>query len=136
MGARGMHDVGAGEMRVVGAGLKPAPTKTKIGRAEISTTSTETTETEIDHEETSPGTKENKTTPPERHGFPEIIRALKTFSARRINEPRNLYGNAFWQRGYFEHIIRNDVDLQRIRKYILENAQQWEYDRNNLERKE
>ena len=26
-----------------------------------------------------------------------------------------------WQRGYYDHVIRNDTDLTEIRRYILEN---------------
>jgi len=42
------------------------------------------------------------------HGLPEIVRALKTFSARRINLIRGTTGAPFWQRSYYEHIIRNE----------------------------
>jgi len=30
-----------------------------------------------------------------------------------------------WQRNYYEHIIRNEQDLNRIRKYIRENPLKW-----------
>ena len=30
-----------------------------------------------------------------------------------------------WQRGYFEHIIRNENDLYEIRKYIENNPKKW-----------
>ena len=56
-----------------------------------------------------------------RHGLSEIIRAFKTFSARRINSFRNLPGHAVWQRNYYEHIIRNAAALNRIRRYIENN---------------
>jgi len=51
-----------------------------------------------------------------RHALAEIIRAFKTFSARRINESSELHGTSLWHRNYFEHIIRNDVALARIRQ--------------------
>ena len=38
----------------------------------------------------------------------------------------------FWQRNYYEHIIRNESELNRIREYIKNNPIQWEFDRNNL----
>jgi putative transposase len=53
----------------------------------------------------------------------EIVRQFKTFSARRINESRRLSGIPVWQRNYYEHIIRNDDELFRIRKYIRENPE-------------
>jgi len=30
-----------------------------------------------------------------------------------------------WQRGYYEHIIRNDEDLVEAQKYILDNPAKW-----------
>jgi len=32
---------------------------------------------------------------------------------------------AFWQRPYYEHIIRNGADLERIREYTRLNPQRW-----------
>lgn len=34
-----------------------------------------------------------------------------------------------WLRNYWEHIIRNDSELNRIREYIQNNPAQWEYDK-------
>lgn len=36
-----------------------------------------------------------------------------------------------WQRNYYEHVIRNDDDLQRTREYILGNPVRWDEDENN-----
>ena len=36
-----------------------------------------------------------------------------------------------WQRNYYEHIIRNDESLNRVREYIAKNPLQWELDREN-----
>ncbi len=36
-----------------------------------------------------------------------------------------------WQRGYYEHVIRDDFDLQRIREYIATNPVRWEIDPEN-----
>jgi len=33
-----------------------------------------------------------------------------------------------WQRNYYDHIVRNDVDLDRIRTYIENNPGTWEAD--------
>jgi REP element-mobilizing transposase RayT len=33
-----------------------------------------------------------------------------------------------WQRSYHDHIIRDESDLNRIRKYIRENPIQWDED--------
>ncbi|QEP44718.1 transposase [Ectothiorhodospiraceae bacterium BW-2] len=66
---------------------------------------------------------------PTRHGLPEIIRALKTFSSRRINESRQTPGTKLWQRNYWEHIIRNEMELNHLREYIQNNPAQWELDK-------
>ncbi|MBN1453718.1 MAG: hypothetical protein JW963_22080 [Anaerolineales bacterium] len=39
----------------------------------------------------------------------------------------------FWQGNYYEHIIRNDRELNAIRQYIIDNPVNWELDRDNLE---
>ncbi len=66
-----------------------------------------------------------------RHGLPEIVRAFKTFSARRINGLRHAPGKAFWQRGYHEHVIRDETSLAEIREYVATNPARWALDREN-----
>lgn len=73
----------------------------------------------------------NTTNTPKRHGLPEIIRALKTFSARRINEICKSSGIPVWQRNYYEHIIRTEPALRQIRRYIEENPANWRKDADN-----
>ena len=63
-----------------------------------------------------------------RHGLFEMVRALKTFSARRINELRGTVGQPVWQSRFHDHIIRNDTALQQIRQYISNNPQTWDND--------
>jgi len=36
-----------------------------------------------------------------------------------------------WQRNYYEHIIRDENELNRIRKYIIENPLKWSDDKYN-----
>jgi putative transposase len=64
------------------------------------------------------------------HGLSEFVRALKSFSSRRINELRksNLAGT--WQSGYYDHIISSDNELDRIRAYIKNNPDNWFNDEN------
>ncbi|MCK9295183.1 MAG: hypothetical protein M0P70_08855 [Desulfobulbaceae bacterium] len=64
--------------------------------------------------------------------LPEIVRQLKTFSARRINRKRVTPGLPVWQRNYYEHIIRNEDNLNRIREYIANNPVNWQSDENYL----
>lgn len=37
-----------------------------------------------------------------------------------------------WQRNYYEHIIRNDEELNRIRQYIQDNPKNWDQDPENV----
>ena len=60
-----------------------------------------------------------------------LIGAFKTVSTKRINEMRRTPGEPIWQRNYYEHIIRNKNELNRIRQYIMENPLRWELDREN-----
>jgi len=39
----------------------------------------------------------------------------------------------FWQANYYEHIVRNDRELNAIRQYIIDNPINWKMDRDNLE---
>ena len=57
--------------------------------------------------------------------LPEIVRQLKTFSARRINRLRDTPAHAIWQRNYYEHIIRNEQAYLEIAEYIQTNPLQW-----------
>jgi len=60
-----------------------------------------------------------------------LIGAFKTAATKRINEMRNTPGGKLWQRNYYEHIIRNDDELDRIRGYIDNNPAKWALDREN-----
>ena len=39
------------------------------------------------------------------------------------------YQNRFWQRSFYDHIVRNEKDLQYIREYIVSNPIKWNLDR-------
>jgi REP element-mobilizing transposase RayT len=60
-----------------------------------------------------------------------IIRGFKSSVTVKINTLRHTHHIPLWQRNYFEHIIRNHDELQRIRKYIAENPMKWETDKEN-----
>ncbi|MDZ4158329.1 MAG: transposase [Anaerolineaceae bacterium] len=68
---------------------------------------------------------------PKRYPLSEIVRGFKTFSARRINERRNMPGMPVWQRNYYEHIIRDENEMNRIRAYIWDNPRRWAEDHEN-----
>jgi len=64
-----------------------------------------------------------------RHGAPEIVRGFKTFSSRRINKSRGTIGTPVWRRNYYERVIRNDRELNRIRECIISNPARWATDK-------
>jgi REP element-mobilizing transposase RayT len=66
-----------------------------------------------------------------RHPLSEIIRGFKTFSSRKINL-NNSNIDFKWQKSYYDHIVRDEDDLNRIRNYIQNNPFKWGLDRNNL----
>jgi REP element-mobilizing transposase RayT len=60
-----------------------------------------------------------------------IIRSFKSAVTKRINEMHGTPRVTVWQRNYYEHVIRNEEELNRIRQYIIDNPKQWELDREN-----
>lgn len=57
-----------------------------------------------------------------------IIGQYKSITAKRINQLWNSPKIQVWQRNYFDHIIRNEYELDAIRKYIQTNPFNWEMD--------
>jgi REP element-mobilizing transposase RayT len=55
-----------------------------------------------------------------------IVRAYKAAVTKRIREMTHQPDAKIWQRNFYEHIIRNDTDLERIRAYIRHNPQRWQ----------
>jgi len=56
---------------------------------------------------------------------------FKTAVTKRINESRGTPGIPVWQRSYYEHIIRNEAEWNRIRAYIEGNPARWVDDEEN-----
>lgn len=40
----------------------------------------------------------------------------------------------FWQRNYYEHVVRSEEELNRIREYIIFNPLKWSFDWENPNR--
>jgi len=58
-----------------------------------------------------------------------IIRGFKIGVTKWMRQ--NTESHNIWQRNYYEHIIRNENELNRIRVYIVKNPLKWELDREN-----
>jgi len=59
-----------------------------------------------------------------------FIAGYKSSVTKRINQIRQTPGFPVWQLNYYEHIIRKEIELNRIRKYIQNNPLNWEKDKN------
>lgn len=60
-----------------------------------------------------------------------FVGGFKSAATRRVNEIRALAGTPVWQRNYYEHVIRDDDALARVRYYIVTNPENWHRDAEN-----
>ena len=60
-----------------------------------------------------------------------LVAGFKSAATKTINQLRATPGNPVWQRNYYEHVIRNEKALNRIRQYILDNPAKWDEDPEN-----
>lgn len=54
-----------------------------------------------------------------------IIGYYKFQTTKSINKIRNSEYEKYWQRNYYDRIIRNEKELDRIREYIVNNPLRW-----------
>ena len=62
-----------------------------------------------------------RTSRPTSASLPSVVRSLKTMVTKEI-------GFSLFQRSYHDHIIRNDLEYQKIWHYIHHNPANWEHD--------
>jgi REP element-mobilizing transposase RayT len=55
-----------------------------------------------------------------------VIGGFKSATTRRVNKEKGVTGKSFWQRNYWERIIRNKRELQAIRRYVWNNPAHWQ----------
>ena len=68
--------------------------------------------------------------------LPDVVHRFKSLTTSKYSGGvREGSGPPFerrlWQRNYYEHVIRNDDELDRIRQYIVGNPVKWEQDEEN-----
>lgn len=68
---------------------------------------------------------------PVSNSIPTIIRLFKSATTKQINQIRHTPTIPVWQRNYYEHIIRDEDNLNQIREYIINNPVKWELDSNH-----
>jgi putative transposase len=71
---------------------------------------------------------------PTLNSIPTIVRRIKSSVTQRINGIRATPGQPVWQRNDYEHVIRNEIDLEEIREYIRNNPLKWLEDENHPEK--
>jgi putative transposase len=60
-----------------------------------------------------------------------VLRAFKSLSARAINQELGRAERPAWQKRFWDRVIRDAAELERIRMYILNNPQSWAEDKEN-----
>ncbi len=60
------------------------------------------------------------------------MRVFKSVTTVQANRLLRRVGVRLWQRGYYEHVIRNEVELDLLRGYIEGNPSAWAEDEDNL----
>jgi putative transposase len=60
-----------------------------------------------------------------------FLAGFKATTTKQINILRGQPGQPVWQPKFYDHVIRSEQDLARIREYIVDNPSQWELDREN-----
>jgi putative transposase len=70
--------------------------------------------------------------------LPRIIQWFKTMTTNEYihhvkNDDWRSFDKKLWQRNYYEHIIRDETGLTRIREYIRHNPERWQDDKNHRE---
>lgn len=70
---------------------------------------------------------------PVRGSIPTIIRSFKSTVTKRYQDIAEQQPRPIWQRGYYDHIIRDEIDHKNIYDYILDNPRRWSEDEEFLQ---
>lgn len=63
--------------------------------------------------------------------LPDVVRAFKSISTIRVNRALERTGLRLWQRGYYGPVVRDEEELNRLRRYIADNPLKWDEDADN-----
>jgi putative transposase len=72
---------------------------------------------------------------PSPRSIPTIIRSFKAAASKRVRESGLVISEYIWQRGYFEHVLRDTREYIEITNYILQNPARWAEDEENPNKK-
>jgi REP element-mobilizing transposase RayT len=62
-----------------------------------------------------------------------LSRIIRWYKGRISYESRKIISDFSWQPRFYEHIIRNDTELFRVREYIMNNPLKWSLDKYNID---
>jgi REP-associated tyrosine transposase len=65
------------------------------------------------------------------NSIPAIVRSFKSAATAAIRTSLGRPGLSVWQRGYHEHVIRDEDDFRNTCEYIRMNPARWEFDQEN-----
>ncbi len=76
---------------------------------------------------------------PTKLSLSSIVKRVKSLTTKKYidgikNHNWPSFDKRFWQRNYYDHIVRNDKSLNRIREYIINNPLNWQSDIENPDR--
>ena len=54
------------------------------------------------------------------HGLADVLHSWKSFTAKEANRILRTRG-VFWQREYYDHLVRDEVEFEKAVKYVLDN---------------
>jgi REP element-mobilizing transposase RayT len=69
----------------------------------------------------------------------DVVHRFKSFTTTQYRrgvktQEWKTFPGQLWQRDYYDHVIRSEEELNRIRQYIFDNPAQWALDRENSSR--
>lgn len=68
---------------------------------------------------------------PQRKNLASVIRGFKVGMTKRARKEGVHF---FWQPRFYDRVIRNEYELNRIREYVFSNPKNWEHDSENMSR--
>jgi REP-associated tyrosine transposase len=68
--------------------------------------------------------------------LPDVVHRFKSLTTARYRHGVKQkqwppFPGKLWQRNYYEHIVRDENELNDIRRYIMDNPKKWDLDREN-----
>jgi REP element-mobilizing transposase RayT len=68
--------------------------------------------------------------------LPDVVHRFKSLTTARyrtgvLQDGWQPFPGRLWQRNYYEHVIRDERELNRVRQYIINNPARWEDDVEN-----